>query len=62
MLFGVMREKLRQVIIGDACPDSVQMLFDRVAARAKVKIRPGRLYDRSKVNLPKRYHVFRRVC
>jgi hypothetical protein len=62
VLFGVMRERLHQVIIGNCCPDSFQALFDRAAKRAKIKIRPGRLYSRDKVGKPKRYHVFRRVC
>lgn len=62
VLFGVMRERLHQVIIGNCCPDSFQALFDRAAKRAKIKIRPGRLYSRDKVGKPKRHHVFRRVC
>jgi len=62
VLFGVMREKLHQVITGNCCSDSFQRLFDRAATRAKVKIRPGRLYSRDKVGKPKRHHVFRRVC
>lgn len=62
VLFGVMREKLHQVIVGNCCPDSFQALFDRAVKRAKVKIRPGRLYSRDKVGKPKRHHVFRRVC
>lgn len=37
-------------------------LFDRASIRAKVKIGPGRLYSRNKVDKPKRHHVFRRVC
>lgn len=62
VLFGTMRARLQQVIIGDCCPDNFQALFDRAAKRAKVKIRPGRLYSRDKVGKPKRHHVFRRVC
>jgi hypothetical protein len=62
VLFGVMREKLHLVITGNCCPDSFQKLFNRAATRAKVKIRPGRLYSRDKVGKPKRHHVFRRVC
>ncbi|UIP91517.1 hypothetical protein IYZ83_005170 [Wolbachia pipientis] len=37
-------------------------LFYRASIRAKVKIRPGRLYSHNKVDKPKRHHVFRRVC
>lgn len=62
ILFGVMRGKLYQVLMGNCCPDSFQKLFERAAVRAKVKIRPGRLYSRDKVGKPKRHHVFRRVC
>jgi hypothetical protein len=62
VLFGVMRGKLHQVLLGNCCPDSFQKLFERAAVRAKVKIRPGRLYSRDKVGKPKRHHVFRRVC
>lgn len=62
VLFGVMRERLHQVIMGNCCADSFQALFDRAAKRAKVKIRLGRIYSRDKVGKPKRHHVFRRVC
>jgi hypothetical protein len=62
VLFGIMREKLQQVIIGKCCPDNFQKVFMRAAARAKIKIRLGRLYSREKVGKPKRHHVFRRVC
>lgn len=62
ILFGVMREKLRQVITGNCDPKNFQDLFDRVALRAKVKIRPRRLYSRDQVGKPRRRHVFRRVC
>lgn len=62
ILFGVMREKLRQVIVGSSSPEEFEMLFNRVALRAKVKIRPGRLFSRDKVGKPRRHHVFRRVC
>jgi Transposase DDE domain len=62
ILLGVMREKLRLVLIGRCEPDHFQMLFDRAATRAKIKVRPGRSYSREKVGKPKRRHVFRRVC
>ena len=62
VLFGVMRGKLHQVLLGNCCPENFQKLFERAAVRAKVKIRPGRLYSRDKVGKPKRHHVFRRVC
>jgi hypothetical protein len=62
VLFGVMRQKMHQVLIGKCSTKSFQKLFDRVCIRAKVKIRPGRLYSRDKVDKPKRHHVFRRVC
>jgi hypothetical protein len=62
VLFGVMREKLRQTISGNCDPDDFRMLFERASLRAKVKIRPGRLYSREKADKPKRHHVFRRVC
>ncbi|UIP91353.1 hypothetical protein IYZ83_004210 [Wolbachia pipientis] len=42
--------------------DITGLLFYRASIRAKVKIRPGRLYSRNKVDKPKRHHVFRRVC
>jgi hypothetical protein len=54
--------RLHQVLLGNCCPDSFQKLFERAAVRAKVKIRPGRLYSRDKVGKPKRHYVFRRVC
>ena len=62
VLFGVMRHNMRQVFMGGCSPTRFQKLFERACIRAKVKIRPGRLYSRDKVNIPKRHHVFRRVC
>lgn len=62
ILFGVMREKLQKVIVGAGSPKEFEMLFNRAAVRAKVKIRPGRLYSREKAGKPRRHHVFRRVC
>jgi hypothetical protein len=53
VLFGVMRGKLHQVLLGNCCPDSFQKLFERAAVRANVKIRLGRLYSRDKVGKPK---------
>jgi hypothetical protein len=62
VLFGVMRRKLYEVLVGQCDEDTFESLFKRAASRAKVKIRPGRLYSRAKVDIPKRHHVFRRVC
>jgi len=62
VLFGVMREKLLEVLTGKCDENSFQIFFNRAATHAKVKIRPGRLYSRDKVGIPKRHHVFRRVC
>jgi hypothetical protein len=60
-LFGVMREKIYQVVMGNLSVDIFEKLFYRAAARAKIKVRPNRLY-RDKVGKPKRHHVFRRIC
>ncbi len=54
VLFGVMRQKLYQVLVGNCSPKDFQALFDRASIRAKVKIRLGRLYSRNKVDKPKR--------
>ncbi|CAH2559787.1 IS4 family transposase [Cardinium endosymbiont of Oedothorax gibbosus] len=62
VLFGVMRQKLYQVLVGDCSPKSFQRLFNRASIRAKIKIRISRLYSRDKVDKPRRNHVFRRVC
>lgn len=62
VLFGVMRQKLFEVLTGKCDEECFQTLFNRALTRAKVKIRPGRLYSRSKVGIPKRHHIFRRVC
>lgn len=62
VLFGIMREQLFKVIIGKSSPKKFEALFNRVATRAKVKIRPGRFYSRRMAGRPLRYHVFRRVC
>lgn len=60
VLFGSTRELLQKVIVGKSSPKQFQKLFNRVASRAKIKVRPGRLYSRHMVNKPLRYHVFRR--
>ncbi len=62
VLFGSTRQRLRDVLQGDCSPEEFQELFDRIAKRAKVKIRPGRKFSRDKVGIPKRHHVFRRAC
>lgn len=61
-LFGAMREKIRSVLMGELSLNSFNNFFLRAASRAKIKVRPGRLYSRAKVKIPKRHHVFRRVC
>jgi hypothetical protein len=61
-LFGAMREKIQSVLLEELSFSSFNKFFLRAASRAKVKIRPGRLYSRDKVKIPKRHHVFRRVC
>ena len=60
VLFGSMREQLQKVIVGKSSPKQFQKLFNRVASRAKVKVRPGRLFSRYMVNKPIRYRVFKR--
>lgn len=62
VLFGVMRQHLQQVIVGACGPDEFQKFFNRAALRAKVKIRPNRVFSRDKVGKPKRHQTFRRVC
>ncbi|MCT4697171.1 IS4 family transposase [Candidatus Cardinium sp. TP] len=62
VLFGVMSQKMYQVLIGKYEAEHLQKLFDTACIRAKVKIRTGRVYTRDKVDKPKQNHVFRRVC
>ncbi len=61
ILFGVMKEQLFKAVIGDYSVKKFQKLFDRVAARAKVKVRPGRSYSRDMVGKPLRHHVYKRL-
>lgn len=61
-LFGVMREKLHRILLEELSVESFNKFFLRAVSRAKIKVRPGRLYSRAKVKIPKRHHVFRRVC
>lgn len=61
-LFGVMREKIHRVLLEELSLASFNKFFLRAVFRAKVKVRPGRLYSRDKAKKPKRHHVFRRVC
>jgi hypothetical protein len=62
VLFGVMRQKIFHALLGDYPIKKLGKLFNRVASRAKVKIRPDRSYSRDKAGKPKRIHTFRRVC
>jgi len=61
VLFGVMREQLFKAVVGSYSAKKFQKLFDRVAARAKVKVRPGRSYSRDMVGKPLRHHVYKRL-
>lgn len=62
VLFGVMREQLAKVIVGKYSVKKIGKLFERVAMRAKIKLRPNRNYSREMVGKPVRHHIFRRVC
>ena len=62
VLLGVMRQKIFHALLGDYPIKKLGALFNRVASRAKVKVRPDRSYSRDKVGKPKRIHTFRRVC
>lgn len=62
VLFGVMRDKIFQAFLGNYSSKKIDVLFNRAANRAKVKLRPGRSYSREKVGKPKRHHTFRRIC
>lgn len=62
VLFGVMRQQLQQVILGTCEPELFQKFFARAAVRAKVKVRPNRIFSRNKVGKPKRHQTFRRIC
>jgi hypothetical protein len=61
VLFGVMKEQLFKAIVGNYSPKKFQKLFDRVAIRAKVKVRPGRSYSRRMAGRPLRHHVYKRL-
>ena len=61
-LFGVMRSRLQQVIVGNCSAKAFQTFFQRAAARAYVKTRPGRSFSREKVGKPRRHHPYRRIC
>lgn len=62
VLFGVMREKIADFLIGKGNCRKVRKFFMRAASRAKVRIRPGRSYSRKNVGKPRRGLLFRRVC
>lgn len=62
VLFGLMKVQFQEIMVGNINPERFQKFFNRAAARAKIKIRPGRSFSRDKVGKPKRHHVFRRVC
>ena len=62
VLLGATREQLRSALFGKMSIENFSALFDRVALRAKVKVRTGRAFSRDGVNIPKRKHIFRRSC
>lgn len=62
VILGVMRHKIQDFLMERCEIQELNKLFDRVIKRGKVKVRPGRKYDRNKVGIPKRHHVYRRVC
>lgn len=62
VLLGATRDKLRDCLLGKTSEGDFCALFDRVAGRAKVKVRTGRMFERKNIGKPKRGHVFRRVC
>lgn len=62
VLLGTTREKLRDCLLGKTSEEDFCTLFDRVAKRAKVKVRLGRMFERKNIGKPRRIHVFRRVC
>jgi Transposase DDE domain len=62
VVLGTMREKLRDCWLGNLSEDKFFVLFERVSKRAKVKVRPGRSFERKNIGKPKRHHAFRRVC
>ena len=62
LLFGISRDKLYKVIMNEMSINKFEKYFYRAVPKAKIKVRPGRSYSRGKVDIPKRHHVFRRVC
>ena len=62
VLLGVTREKLRDCLLGKTSEEDFCALFDRIAKRAKVKMRLGRMFERKNIGKPRRTDVFRRAC
>jgi hypothetical protein len=62
VLLGATRHYLYDALLGRGSLENFEALFNRVAARARVKVRPGRSYSRDGVGKPKRQHIYRRVC
>lgn len=62
VLLGATREKLRDCLLGKVSEDDFCLLFERIAKRAKVKVRLGRSFSRKNMSQPKRHAAFRRVC
>ena len=62
VLLGATREKLRDCLLGNLSEDDFYTLFERVAKRAKVKVRLGRSFPRKDIGKPKRHRPFGRVC
>lgn len=62
VVFGSLRNAVFQTLIGEYSHSEFQQQFHRIAARSKVKVRPGRQFSRKGVGKPKRHHVYRRTC
>lgn len=62
VILGATRHRLRDFLVNEGPIEIVYNIFNRVAKRAKVPVKPGRSFDRSKVGKPRRHQVFRRVC
>ena len=62
VVFGSLRNALLLTMLGEISAEELTKKFQSIARRSKIKIRPGRVYSRAKVDKPKRHHVFRRVC
>jgi len=62
VLFGSLREDVLTTLGGELSPEHFMKKFRKLAARAKIPVKPGRQFSRDGLGKPKRFIPIPRVC